>query len=996
MKSRKITSPPNGRLLSDRLNLHPVALLLAGLQLFIPVGTSVASVAQAVSAHSEQDSIISSHLVQAVGVVQADSSQAAKSYATGLANGALNSAANEWINQFGTARVDLGFDQKFNVERYSFDMMLPLYDNSENLFFTQFGIRNKDERNTVNIGYGMRHITENNWMLGGNTFFDNDLTGNNRRLGFGVEAWTDYLKFSANGYLGLTNWHQSRDFADYDERPANGWDIRAEGWLPTYAQLGGKLTLEQYYGNEVALIGKDTRQHNPIAMTAGVNWSPFPLVTLGADHRFASGGKQDSQVYMSLTVRPGMSLEKHFDASGVASNRTLAGSRADLVERNNHIVLDYRKQELMKLTLPSSLSAPAATVLTVQAQVEAKYGLQEIDWHAPQLERDGGKLAVMAPDRLAVTLPVQARAEPYELTGVARDMRGNASERAVTHITVTEGANHGVDANKTVIPSTLSADGSATARVLLTLKDAAGQPITGQADALSYQMVHTPVAGTMIARASAMVMSLMNDVAVEPQMSAFSETEPGEYEAVFTAGSVPGTVMLTTYWQGNELAAERVTLVRAENTDGAQISAGALIVVSNNAVADGIATNSVSATVTDANGVPLANQVVLFSADNGAVINSSGTTDADGHVLMTISSVKAGVSKVTATIKSSVQSVDVSFVAGPGIPGTAVVENDQAPANGTDTVTVTFPVQDANGNPSPGTVVDVVITRPDGSTDTQQVVTDSNGNATISVDSTLPGTVTIEGSANGNTSTVDIEFTPDPTGAVIAAGDFVPVDNNAVADGVATNSVRATVTRNGAPVAGIRVNFSANNGATIAATGTTDVNGEVVQTLTSTTAGTTTVTATVNNVSSTVDVTFVAGTGTPGSGTVTGNGAVANGTDTVTVTFPVTDANGNPAPGQSVDITITYPDGSTDTQTVVTDSNGNATVDVDSTQAGTVTVEASTGGSASSQDVDFVADSTTATLAAGSLTVVDDNAVADGVATNSVQATVTDANGNPV
>ncbi|MCW5004210.1 inverse autotransporter beta domain-containing protein [Enterobacter roggenkampii] len=278
------------------MHLRPVALLLAGLQLFMPVSVSVASVAQVVAApdtQTDHDNQLASHLARAAGLVQADSSQAAKSYATGLASGAVNTAAGEWLSQFGTARVNLGLDQHLKSSGSSLDMLVPLYDSPEAMLFTQFGMRNKDSRNTVNLGAGVRTFADNGWMYGANVFFDNDLTGNNRRVGLGAEAWTDYLKLSANHYFGLTDWHQSRDMADYDERPANGWDVRAEGWLPAYAQLGGKLMYEKYHGNEVALSGKDSRSKNPSAVTAGVNWTPFPLITLGAEHRAASDGKPD-------------------------------------------------------------------------------------------------------------------------------------------------------------------------------------------------------------------------------------------------------------------------------------------------------------------------------------------------------------------------------------------------------------------------------------------------------------------------------------------------------------------------------------------------------------------------------------------------------------------------------------------------------------------------------------------------------------------------------
>lgn len=97
-------------------------------------------------------------------------------------------------------------------------------------------------------------------MYGVNTFFDNDITGKNRWVGMGVEAWTDYVKLSVNSYFGLTDCHQSRDFVDYYERPANGYDVHAEAYLPAYPQLGGKPMYEQYRGNDVALFGKNNRQ----------------------------------------------------------------------------------------------------------------------------------------------------------------------------------------------------------------------------------------------------------------------------------------------------------------------------------------------------------------------------------------------------------------------------------------------------------------------------------------------------------------------------------------------------------------------------------------------------------------------------------------------------------------------------------------------------------------------------------------------------------------
>ncbi|HBR1537000.1 TPA: inverse autotransporter beta domain-containing protein [Klebsiella pneumoniae] len=62
------------------------------------------------------------------------------------------------------------------------------------------------------------------------------------------------MRLSANSYARLSGWRDDKRLTDYQSRPANGWDIRTEAWLPAYPQLGGKLNFEQYYGNEVALV----------------------------------------------------------------------------------------------------------------------------------------------------------------------------------------------------------------------------------------------------------------------------------------------------------------------------------------------------------------------------------------------------------------------------------------------------------------------------------------------------------------------------------------------------------------------------------------------------------------------------------------------------------------------------------------------------------------------------------------------------------------------
>ncbi|HCQ0220665.1 TPA: inverse autotransporter beta domain-containing protein [Escherichia coli] len=290
-------------------------------------------------------------------------SDATRNFITGMATAKANQEIQEWLGKYGTARVKLNVDKDFSLKDSSLEMLYPIYDTPTNMLFTQGAIHRTDDRTQSNIGFGWRHFSGNDWMAGVNTFIDHDLSRSHTRIGVGAEYWRDYLKLSANGYIRASGWKKSPDIEDYQERPANGWDIRAEGYLPAWPQLGASLMYEQYYGDEVGLFGKDKRQKDPHAITAEVNYTPVPLLTLSAGHKQGKSGENDTRFGLEVNYRIGEPLEKQLDTDSIRERRMLAGSRYDLVERNNNIVLEYRKSEVIRIALPERIegSQPSNT-----------------------------------------------------------------------------------------------------------------------------------------------------------------------------------------------------------------------------------------------------------------------------------------------------------------------------------------------------------------------------------------------------------------------------------------------------------------------------------------------------------------------------------------------------------------------------------------------------------------------------------------------------------
>ncbi|MFG6657454.1 Ig-like domain-containing protein, partial [Scandinavium sp. M-37] len=185
--------------------------------------------------------------------------------------------------------------------------------------------------------------------------------------------------------------------------------------------------------------------------------------------------------------------------------------------------------------------------------------------------------------------------------------------------------------------------------------------------------------------------------------------------------------------------------------------------------------------------------------------------------------------------------------------GTLTVTADGAVANGTATNRVELTVTDASGNPIAGS--SITFTADNGATvGAASGVTDPNGKLSTTLTSTTAGISTVTAqSASGETLTAKVTFVADGSTAQIATGDLTVITNDAIANGTARNQVQVKVTdAQGNPLSAQAVSFTATNGATIAATASTDSNGLVTVGLSSLKAGDSLVTATINGSSQTV------------------------------------------------------------------------------------------------------------------------------------------------
>jgi adhesin/invasin len=871
----------------------------------------------------------------------------------GAVTGAASSEVQQWLSQFGTARVQLGADSHFSLENSQLDLLIPWYEQKNSLFFTQSSLHRTDDRTQGNLGVGYRWFTKA-WMVGGNTFVDYDFSRNHARTGLGVEYWRDFVKLGVNSYYRLTSWKTSPDLEDYEERPANGWDLRAQAWLPALPQLGGKLIYEQYYGSEVALFGKDSRQRDPHAMTAGINYTPVPLLTLSAEQRQGKAGESDTRFGVEMSYRLGVPWSQQIDPEAVAATRSLAGSRYDLVERNNNIVLEYRKKEVIRLKTADLVTGYAGEQKSLGVSVTSKYGLERIDWSAAPLILAGGKIVqrgdgwtVVLPDRKAGADAVNS----YTLSAVAVDKKGNVSGRADTQVTVTQAA---IDIGKsTLTPGTLSlpADGKAQGQLLLKVNDGDGKPVDIAADEITLERV-SKLRGSSGAT-----------------VTAFTRKAAGEYGATLTAGTLPEAFELVPSARNARFPSASVVLT----ADSATAMLDSLSVVNDRAIADGAAQNTVKARVVDAQNNPVPGQNVAFSVGNEASVAASMTTEKDGSVLVPVTSTRAGEATLTANINGK-GNKEVRLIFRPDQNTAHIVEKDLSVlpdisvADGKTAKTVSAKVTDAQGNPVP----DVLVTfSADNHASVAQkaVKADAQGRASTQLTSVTAGIARVTASVNQTPTVRDTTFIGDGTTALVAA---VRAGQAAgVADGKTAAVFRALIKdQNGNPLPGIPVDWKSDKDGSLVIFSQgqtlTDDRGIAETAITSIRAYNNVIVTASTNASAghAEPFTFVADRQNPVIAQFTSDKKTltANGSDAATLTVKVEDANGNPLSG--ININLASKEGAvTVPSRLMSDAGGVATAILTTLRAGDVTVSASLeNGSDKTLSLQAMADTQTASV----------------------------------
>lgn len=853
----------------------------------------------------------------------------------------------DWLQQYGNARIKLNVDDSFSLKDSSFDFLYPWLDTQDYVLFSQTSLHRTDDRNQTNIGLGIRHFTPDNAMLGANVFYDYDLSRSHSRAGFGVEYWRDYFRLGVNTYFGLSDWKNSRDIDDYLERPANGWDFSAEGWLPAYPQLGASIQFEKYYGKNVGLFGSDNLQENPYAVTGGISYTPVPLIKFSAQHKQGQSNVHDTTFGVEFNYRPGVSLAEQLSSDNVAVMREVQNRRYDFVERNNNIVLEYKKKHALKISLPESVQGEGESIIPVTLTINnASGGIKSVQWNDSAFTAAGGKISGNGTS-WQITLPAYKSegVNSWNVGATVQDNRGNVSNYAVMNISVNNSGVSTADSSFTLdgdSSPTISADGQSTYPIVLSLKDSNGKALTGLADDIEMSVEFTADSNSARQR----------ETVTAPSLGVVEEISAGVYRSVLAAGSQAGTVRVTAKVQGKTFTLS-IKQTAATEPDS-EVSAVLTAAPAEQVVGYNI---NLQLAVKDSQGNAITgdNTLSFYALNQAEGVEFGTVTEKDGVYSATVTSKRAG--KITIGVKSDSHDFsgvkkEITFIEDRQQVTFSQFEASQnnALADGKQRNMVTVSLADRFGNVVPGYAV--TLSLPAGITQVggeHAVSTDENGNAIFALISSTPGSYVITAHAGSQMSTeLTVTFASNMTGASLSlTPESSSLISNIPANGKDAAVLDVQLTNTNASVNGQKIQLiTSSEGLSVPTNIVTDSTGHVSVPLTTVKAGEYTVTARVTDGSHSVESGSVKLTFVPDVASaeltmsVSKQEIVADGSENATVNIQLVDANNNAFTGE-VDLTITPSTGASLTSSnLQLDAHGQATTQFTASKSGQYTIQA--------------------------------------------------------
>jgi hypothetical protein len=241
----------------------------------------------------------------------------------------------EASTNFTHLELSLGSDA-FGLDKNSTDTKSELmsvyriYEDDNQFWFNQTSLSNFNNRTTMNIGFGVRHINDDDTVITGlNAFYDQELDSAHERSGFGIELLTSMLDFRANNYNALTG---TKNYKTINETALDGSDAKLTANLPYFYSSNVFFEKSEF---------KDGKGYKTETEEWGLQAEFFPNVIFGVSQQNQKGKKEQTVASLTYSIPLGGARqpEKQMqDGSWSTKLRPISEKLYKPVQRENRIM----------------------------------------------------------------------------------------------------------------------------------------------------------------------------------------------------------------------------------------------------------------------------------------------------------------------------------------------------------------------------------------------------------------------------------------------------------------------------------------------------------------------------------------------------------------------------------------------------------------------------------------------------------------------------------
>jgi adhesin/invasin len=147
-----------------------------------------------------------------------------------IKNNFFNSLENFFDGKFKDTDISIK-SKEGNKPEIGIKTFKPLNDTESEITFFQGSLFAHDERETLNLGFGKRILSDDeSFLYGLNAFYDHELDYDHQRGSIGAEIKSSILELNTNNYFAISNEKTGKN--NVKEEVADGYDVEIGAHIP--------------------------------------------------------------------------------------------------------------------------------------------------------------------------------------------------------------------------------------------------------------------------------------------------------------------------------------------------------------------------------------------------------------------------------------------------------------------------------------------------------------------------------------------------------------------------------------------------------------------------------------------------------------------------------------------------------------------------------------------------------------------------------------------